>query len=369
MIREDDSLRFIRMFVAFLVFICPVAFSGCSNSNYSIADILKQAGISERTATNMTVELRYLADSKGSNYKYVDLNGNSELLKHILRCLSSGKTASKPQDEKFSPELKSDFEIVFSDTSGKSYSFFYMSQRNLLIYPKREGKKGGETLRYFYYSPDKELISLIQGQIQYAKMKESNSVKPFRNMEELKASIDPDELAEEGTELSFEFFTDTTPENTGTACHIYTNAECDAVAKDCYLVTAYSKSKGGKQEKLSIVGMEVNSNYTKIILTQADDALDSVETGESAPESFAASIQKEEVDPAKWIVFVDGDNNIIDVILPEDIASASSGSAQSTINPSPYVASSVAATAVAATTAPQETDPFQGSTDDPGDGD
>lgn len=314
--------------------VCLLALAGCG-ANAPIADIMKQKGITAQSVSGMEVELRYLSDSKGANYMFTDISGNADLLKTVLQSIAASKPAQKPKETQFTPELRSDCEIAFIDGNGNTASFYYMEQNNLLIYPDRKKGKNGDTLTYLYFSPDAKLGGLISAQRQLSKLKQDNAVKPFRNMEELKSSIDADELAEQGTELDFEFFDGSTPDNTGTACRIYTSAECAAVPQDSYLIATYGKSKSGQQEKLSIQGMETNTNYTKVIVSEPDSALDSVDTGDSLPDSFAITVKKDAIDPGKWIVFVDSDNNVLDVILPEDIASSPAAAGQQGTSPSP----------------------------------
>lgn len=347
-----------RMSLIFIMMICALALalSACSGSA-SLSGILQQKGISDKTADTMKVEIRFLQESKGSNYKFADLSGDKALINQMIGILQASKPVSAPAGQ-YTPELKSDYEMVFADSTGKTVSVYYAVKDNYLIYPDRKTDKSGETLEYRYFTPDAKLSGLIAGQKQNSALKQSNDVKPFRSMEELKSSIDPDELAEEGTALDFEFFSDATPENTGTACRIYTGAEFPSIPQGSYLVTAYGKSKTGQQEKLSITSIKANTNYTIISVELPDDSLDSVDTGADVPQSYAATVKISAIDPAKWIVFVDGDNNILDVILPEDIAAI----------PSP-AQPSVSAAPSGATAAPTEEPPEGGgSTDNPDDG-
>jgi hypothetical protein len=321
------NLRIFRIAPIVPAFILLIVLAGCGSSA-SVSGILKQKGIPAKDASGLKIELRFLKESKGSNYKFVDISGNADLTGELFAGLSESKAADKPQDKHFSPELRSDCEILLANKNGETVSFFYIIQGNLLVYPVRSKDKDGETLEYRYFTPGEKLASLVQGQEQYASLMQENAAKPFMNMEELKSSIDPGELAEEGTEIDFEFFADKTPDNAGTACRIYTNAEFGAVPPGSYLITAYGKTNTGGQEKLSIQGMEANSNYTKILVAEPDEALDSVDTGNALPDSYAITVKEDAIDPAKWIVFVDAGNNVIDVILPEDIASISSAPAQ-----------------------------------------
>jgi hypothetical protein len=295
--------------------------AGCTSS--SISDILKQNHFPMNENAGLKIELRFLKESKGANYKAVDESSNAAFISALFDGLNTCQPADKPKDAQFSPENRSDCEILIANGKGEKASLYYILEMNMLIYPDRTNSKDGQTLLYRYYTASDMLTGILRDQQQNARLTQEDSIKPWRNPAELKSSIDPAELAEVGTDIDFEFVTESLPDNTGTACRIYTNAESSAVPQDSYLVIAYGKSQSGEQEKLSIQGMEANANYTKVIVALPDAALDSLDTGKAMPDSYAAIVKKVSVDPEKWIVFVDGDDNIIDVILPEDISSAS----------------------------------------------
>lgn len=309
-------MRHLRRAAAVLAIAAAILLPGCA-AGPSVSEMLTQNGISATDAEDLRLELRFLKESRGSNYKFEAIPGNSDLFGEIVKGLKASRYADKPKEERFSPELRSDCELVFTAANGGTFTLLYIIQSNMLIYPERKQGEEGNTLEYRYYTGGEKLAGLIQGRQQYAAMMQDISVKPFRNMDELKSSIDPEELAEEGEELDFEFFTENTP-TAGTACRIYTSAECAALPQDSYLITAYGKNDAGEQVELWILGMEANACYTKVIVSEPDEALLSVDTGD-APDSYAIAVKKDAIDPLKWIVFVDAENNVLDIILPEDI--------------------------------------------------
>lgn len=312
-------MRFKR-YLMMLIFatITALLAGGCS-SGVTAGDLLNQKSIAAQP-TGIKTEIRFLKESKGSNYMYVELSGDDATIGLLIQGISRCAPAEPPATQQLSPELISDCQIAFIDPEGTESSFYYVFQDHLLIYPEIKKNKDRETLRYLFYSDDGTLASLLQGQMEHARLKQQNNVKPFRSMEELKASIDPEELSEEGKELNFEFYAETTPPNTGTACSAYTFKAFSSLPNDSILVTTYGKTKTGEQMKLSVVGLEANSYYTRIIVQEPDEALDSVDTGDGdSPESHAILIQKSAIDLKNWIVFVDTDGNILDVIIPEDI--------------------------------------------------
>lgn len=310
-------MRVFRCASAIVALLLVLTLAGCGGA--SVSGILRQNGISAKAVSGMKAELRYLRESKGANYKFIDISGDGDLIAALLDELDKSASAGKPKDKQFLPELRSDCEIVLTNGNGEAVTFLYVAQDNMLIYPERTDGKDGETLEYRYFTPGSKLGALLQGQRQNAKLMQDNALKPFRSMAELKASIDPEDLSEAGADIEFEFFTDATPENSGTACCAYSHSDFAAVPQDSLLITAYGKTKTGEQEKLSIQGMTANSNYTKIIVEEPDESLDLVDTGDALPDSYAILVKKEAIDPGKWIVFMDADGNVLDIILPEDI--------------------------------------------------
>ncbi len=313
-------MRKLPLFTCFLLcFVSMILLTGCGAAP-STAELLIQCGADTGSLGNATVELRYLKQSKGANYQFVNVTSDKELLQKLVQAIKDCKPAQPPEAAQYSPELLADCVISVVDGSNVEHLFYFVAQGNLLIYPQLSKGKDRDTLCYQYYADDGSLAALIDGQRQNATLKQDNTVKPFRSLEELKASIDAYELAEAGNELSFEFYTDPTPPNTGTASCAYTFKGYAPLPNDSILITTFGKTKMGEQLKLSVVGMEANSSYTKIIVQEPDEALDSVDTGGGvSPESNAILFQKSAIDLKKWIVFVDEDGIILDVIIPEDI--------------------------------------------------
>lgn len=313
-------VRKLPVITCFLLWIVSMMLlTGCGAAP-STTELLRLCGADDGSLSNATVELRYLKQSKGANYQFVNVTNDKELLQKLVQAIKDCKPAQPPEAAQYSPELLADFAISVVDGSNVEHLFYFVAQGNLLIYPQLNKGKDRDTLCYQYYTDDGSLAALIDGQRQNTTIKQDITVKPFRSLEELKASIDAYELAESGNELSFEFYTDPTPPNTGTASCAYTFKVYAPLPNDSILITTFGKTKTGEQLKLSVVGMEANSSYTKIILQEPDEALDSVDTGGGvSPESNAILIQKSAIDLKKWIVFVDEDGNILDVIIPEDI--------------------------------------------------
>jgi hypothetical protein len=96
-------LRLIRKSSIILIFVLAFALSACSNSA-SVSSILLQKGISEKTAAKMKVEIRFLQESKGSNYKYADVSGDLAFVGQLLGLMQGCVKADLP-DGQYTPEL------------------------------------------------------------------------------------------------------------------------------------------------------------------------------------------------------------------------------------------------------------------------
>ncbi len=313
--------------------VLALALCGCGSAAVPLSDLLKAKGVTAEAAASLSAEVRYLSESKGTNYLSAPIAG--EAMKTLLDCLSAGIPADKPKDKQYSPELRSDCELAISCAGGEALSLYYDSAANMLAYPEvtRSKDKQKDTLTYRYFTPGGNLKDFVAGLKQNARLKEETSVQPFRSMMELKASIDAEELAEEGEELAFEFFSGAVPEYTGTACSVYTTKDFAAVPEDSCLITTYGKSKAGEQQKLAVVGLEANSHYTKILVTEPDEALDSVDTGDETPDAFAIVVNKAALNPEKWLVFVGDNGQVLDVILPDGIDGLREAAAAATPQP------------------------------------
>ncbi len=299
----------IRRFLPALCVLLAIALAGCAAPR-PLADVLTAFGVGE--GAQATAHVRFLQQSKGSNYLSAPVTG--EALDSLLQALRACEPTKAPE-EAYSPQTDSDQEIVLGD---QGLSLYVSAGRGVVVWLEKNSTRKGDELHAHYYAAAEGLSDLLSALREGATLQQDTKVKPFRSIEELKASIDADDLNEESEELDFEFYDGTAPDYKGTSCRLYDTSSAAALTWDTVLITAYGKSKTGEQVKLSITGLEANPYYTKVLVSQPDDALDSVDTGDT-PTANAALVRRSAVEWGKWMVFVDEDGNLLDVIVPEDV--------------------------------------------------
>lgn len=290
------------MLLALLLALC----TGCASAR-PLSDALAQAPAA--------AQVRFLKESKGSNYLSTPVSGAA--LDALLNALRDCPEAKAPKDA-FAPQLDSDEQIVLGDGGPQLY---VCAGRNLVVWLETRTSKAGTLLQAHYYGESAQLSAQMTELRKSAALQQDETVQPFRSQEELKASIDTDDLAQDSNELDFDFYADALPDYKGTSCRAYDSASYAAVPADSALITAYGKSKTGDQVALPITGLEANPYYTKVLVSQPDDALDSVQPTD-APLSNAILVKRSALDMNKWIVFVDDSGNILDVIVPGDVLKA-----------------------------------------------
>lgn len=299
----------IRRILSALCFLLAGLLAGCAAPR-PLNDVLTAA---QEQSAFATAQVRFLKESKGSNYLSAPVTGAA--LDSLLQALRACEPAKAPE-EAYSPQMDSDQEIVL----GEGLSLYVSAGRSLVVWLEKNTTKKGDELHAHYYAAAEGLSDQLADLRKGATLQQDTKVKPFRSIEELKASIDADDLNEESEELDFEFYDGAAPDYKGTSCRLYDTSSAASLAWDTVLITAYGKSKTGEQVKLSITGLEANPYYTKVLVSQPDDALDSVDTGDT-PTANAALVRRGAVEWGKWMVFLDEDGNLLDVIVPEDVLS------------------------------------------------
>ena len=293
--------------------------AGCASSR-PLSEALGQAA--------EQAQVRFLKQSKGSNYLSAPVSGAA--LDALLGALKACPLAKAPKDS-FAPQLDSDEQIVL----GSDGALLYVSaEHKLVVWLDARQNKEETVLQARYYQASDDLLAQLAKLQESATLQQDVTVKPFRSQEELKASIDTDDLAEDSDELDFDFYASPLPEYTGTSCRAYDSASDTAIPAGMVLVAAYGKNQTGQQIALPITGLEANAYYTKVLVTQPDDALDSVQPTDG-PSSSAILINSAALDYGKWIVFVDEDGKVLDVIVPADVFAAPQATLQpgATANP------------------------------------
>lgn len=320
---------------AILLALMLVAFASCASAR-SLADAVGQPP--------QQAQVRFLKESKGSNYLNAPVTGAA--LDALLGALKACPRAKTP-DGAFAPQLDSDEQIVLGDDGAQLY---VSAERKLVVWLDAQQKQKETVLQARYYQASDDLLAQLTKLHESATLQQDATVQPFRSQEELKASIDADDLAEDAKELDFDFYANPLPDYKGTSCRAYDSVSDTAVPAGSVLITAYGKNQTGQQIALPITGLEANPFYTKVLVTQPDDALDSVQPTDG-PSSSAILINSAVLDYGKWIVFIDEDGNVLDVIVPMDVFTAP----QATLQPG--------------ATAPPGDAPDGGSGDDEGSGD
>lgn len=297
-------MRHIRE-VLFLALLLAVL-AGCASTR-PLAEALSQSP--------QQVQVRFLKESKGSNYLSAPVSGAAlDALLGALRACPQAKTPTEP----FAPQLDSDEQIAMGDDAAQLY---VSTERKLVVWLDARKSSKEMVLQAHYYQANDDLLTQLVKLHGGAALQQDATVQPFRSQEELKTSIDTDDLAEDSNELDFDFYADPLPQYQGTSCRAYDSVSDTAVPAGSVLIAAYGKNQTGQQISLPITGLEANPFYTKVLVTQPDDALDSVQATDG-PSSSAILVNSAILDYGKWIVFVDEDGNILDVIVPADVFTA-----------------------------------------------
>ena len=299
---------------AILCLACLVALgSGCSRA--SLSTVMEGVGLTQEQAGTWNVQIHYLDQIEDGNPAYSPLEGASETFSALLQALSTARRGRAPRGDAYVPPVESSHRLDFLQDGQVALQLYYDAPLNLLsaVQPTPQGS-GAQVIRYQFYAPDAaSLQQILQAQSSQL-YQDPTAHLVFRSPEELKASIDPEELTQQGEEVGFEFYEGGLPQDGGSACRIYTHREVPALPEGKALILARTTDKTGTPIAVSIVGMEVTSLYTKVLVSQAAAELGSELEGVDAATSCAILVDTASLDENKWVVFVNDEGEAMDVI-------------------------------------------------------
>jgi len=202
--------------------------------------------------------------------------------------------------------------LLTNTVNGKILEFYYKAKENLLIQKIKTDDGTKQTIDYCFYNPDAQLSSRLESQIQLAETHETIVENPalYYSPEQLKASVDSDELEVAGQEMSFLFYEESLPDETSTSCAVYSTLDIPTLLDNELLVVARSAAENGASMFLSIVGMEVTMLYNKVYVQTPESDFDL----DMATTSHAVTVDKEFFHTSRWVVFIENDK-VVDVVV------------------------------------------------------
>ncbi|MCK5129304.1 MAG: hypothetical protein KAQ68_05615 [Clostridiales bacterium] len=302
-------------------------------------------GYSVDNTQQWSIEIKYISDTRGTSddiYKRINHNpdDSTELIKFI-NIFYGAQRNEAPDIFAFSAEAMSDymFEFYLEGVQTPVLSFYYWKEGNLLtrIIHRYNDKDQKEYLDYEFYTPyfnletlapytDLSAIAEMHKQTAHFPNKKTTSIS--LNQKQLIASVLPEELEERMTyqddeyepgtdlqegEIEFEFYSGELPSDEGTACKMYDNEDIAVLTDDQIVLMAKTTSETGEPLDLNITFLEYNMNYTIVSVSYPN-----IELMESMKLETANAIivDRELIDPDKYIVFVDDAGKVVHVVVP-----------------------------------------------------
>lgn len=268
-------------------------------------ELFEEAQLSAENIGEWTVRIDYLGETRGtSDSIYTSLDGNQPAFADIVNSIYGAKKSGGPKDYIFSAEAMCDYKLSFTrkDAQESALGLFYSSAINLLVNVTRETKDDVDVIRYEFFIPQGDVLSALTAQREFAVTPVKRQADIFRNPQEVKLSIEPEELQNPMDEVEFEFYTAELPPEEGTACQLYTNQDIPGLAADQYVIMARSATNVGEAQDLQIQGLYSNQYYTVCYVEFPDNEL-AQELGIKIPNAIV--IKASAIDPEKYIVFVD----------------------------------------------------------------
>ncbi len=324
-----------RLLILFLILMMFFSLASCSKEVHA-KYLFDELGFSTETLSSWEGEIKYIEENRGKfedTYSKVKYNPDnpSELLSFI-NCFEGAQTTDAPDSFVFSAEGMSEYIINFyiDGAEEPALSFYYWKGGNLLTRVLRsfDEKKQIEIVEYEFYEPYGDLMSVLQAQREVAIEPVSEFSSLSYNQKQLVASVEEEELSERMTyfndvyevqenaelgEIEFEIYDGELPEDEGTGCKLYDNSDIPGLTDEQVVLLARIADEKGNPMELLITFVEYNTYYTIVTVAYPDKEL-MEQLGLEADNAIL--LNKEDINPDKYIVFLDDEGDVIYVVVP-----------------------------------------------------
>ncbi len=310
-----------------IIILISFVFSGCRKEEAE--DIILEKGLTQDNLSEWTMEIVYISETRGTGEKiYSVLDGESNEFIAILNSVYAAERAEKPKYI-FSAEAMCEYKIdlYHTDKENPILTFYYLqgNGHNLLTYVTKTQEEEDTYINYRFFTPYGDLPTLLISHRIDAILPEDPYEISFVSRVEMMASILDAELTYfvpkkelennelDNTDIQFEFYEEELPDDKTTNSQLYSNKTVPGLSTDEYLLTAKITNDKGISEEWSIAEVRYNDNYTLVFINKPDyDLLESL----GLTPSSAITVAKEDIPLDRWIVFLDEDDDVMDVIDP-----------------------------------------------------
>lgn len=262
------------------------------------------------------LDIEYLQVSKTNNPYALRITGTQEEFTQLVNAMLAGVHQKEAPAAPFSPEASAEARIDFCVDGEARFTFLYDADTRTLSFRNSSMVKEKLVYYYEYFTVDETFSALLAAQEANAAFAQDDTVEPYVSVTQLKESIDREDLEGIGDEVEYRFYEGEVPKRDVTACSVYSSRQAEGLAGDELLVVAYGQDNTARQQELWILSVEENDFYIKVYVMAPDqDVIDSVEAGSA---SNAVVISLEDISHDKWMVFIDEDFNVTDVLRPQD---------------------------------------------------
>lgn len=305
-----------------------LALAGCKK--VEMADIIDDIGVSQENVSQWSLDISYISETRGTGDRiYTTVSGDSDAFIEILNSIYVSQDMDRPNFI-FSAEAMCEYriDIFHTDKENPELSFYYLDGggNNMLTSVIKSADKDSQVyVDYQFYSPGVELPDFLQAQRAFAYEPKDELAISFVSRAEMISSISQDELVyyvpeaeledeSANTDVAFEFYEGIKPDDGATNAQVYSNRSVETLSSDQYLIVAKTTSDKGAIDELSITEVRFNEYYTLVFVTKPD--IEFLESMGVSPNS-AITISKDELPIDKWVVFLDENDEIVDVINPD----------------------------------------------------
>lgn len=317
-----------NLFILITIVMIALVLAGCKK--IEATEIIEGTGLTQENINEWSLEICYISETRGTGDKiYTTIGGDSNEFIEILNSVYAAARADKP-NYIFSAEAMCEYKIDFYHTNKENpeLTFYYLrgNNDNLLTYVTKTQDGEDIFIDYQFFIPYGDLPTLLMGHRENAYVPEDELAISFVSRTEMMSTIldaeliyfVPEKELEDNelnnTDIKFEFYEGALPNDKATNSQLYSNRTVPELMSDQYLLTARVTNKMGISEEWSITEVRYNDYYTLVLIVEPD--VEFLATLGLTPSS-AIILSKDELPLDRWIVFLDENGDVVDVIAPD----------------------------------------------------
>lgn len=284
---------------------------GCS-SLMSGEELWSKIGL-DADSVPTEVEIEYLKENVGTTVYTTTMDKTMlEGLKSVRSLVLGSSEIKQPEGYAFVPSVQSTHRIRIHNRD-EVLELYYVKGDDLLVW---QDSRGGDvkTYDYRYFKPHDQFTVFLDGVRQLAALPGEQTGEDLVSSLELRATISPEELREEGVGVEYEVALDMYEhQKQGSFYRVLSHEDDVMIPYTKYLIVAALGEQPTDGYDITVDHIERNSYYTKVYITSESPYIGESPNPTPTYPISAVLVNVWDVPRELPVVFLDVDNNILEV--------------------------------------------------------